>query len=451
MKSMRRQIFGWLVMLLLLSSMIGSGLGFWINQQNMARMLDSTIAQRTQFAIGSLEVWHDAGNSGDGLQPMLAMFNRLGRPEQYGWHLAGLSDPNVPLIWGQVWVRGQCQLTLTNLPCDQAPPLTSLKSGFDFLWVGDSQWRTFSAYSVQTDIWFQLAYPAHLPRERVWASFVEFLQRFVFLWFALTLALALLGVSLGLAPLRRYVDALKQGAASTAIKPEHLPTELREIQQTLQQLEQQHDTQRQHQSAQFRAVLDKLFGCAEQLEAAVAEGELGQTRARHLTQKIARELKQSQLRLELNEPQSTGVACLVLDRQLQAAVKRISPLLHKRRLSIPPPEVTTGCDLIISEIALQILLDALLELAIRRSRPGQTLSLSCGCEGQRGWIEVADQGPALSEEALSRLLRLARHDSELVLVPQILDAYGIELRSEHHAVRQRNRLILSFARFNEGH
>lgn len=424
MKSIRARLLIWLIGALLLTSLLASALTYEMAWRGFNTVRDYGLEQIAYSIMRhDTQDWLD-----DSAEPDTGAATPSSEQpaEDQGQFVS------------QIWTVGG-RLIYSSLT-DTGPPMQ--ETGLHRIEWDDNLWRTFTLRDRDRVI--QVATPS----EHRWAAFLEYVP-----WLLAPLALLLLLLGLliqtavrgALQPLRKLREEIgaRDVALLSPLDLQEMPDEVKPLVETLNQLLAKVDrllaTQRQfladvaHELNTPLAAIKLQVQLAQQAQAAqgpaaLDELEAGIERAVHL---VAQLLQMARLEPDAHqiEPQPVALDRLVRDRVMAFTAQAEQKDIDLGIESAPALEVPGDPN------ALRVLVDNLIENALRYCPRSARIDLRLQQEPDSVVLEVADNGPGIADadktRVLQRFVRLRPADTTgsglgLAIVRQIAE--------QHHAI-----------------
>lgn len=331
--------------------------------------------------------------------------------EREGERAAGISDDRILI---EVWDRDGTLVYRSR----QSGVLTRLPAGIRTIERSEDQWRVFGLQ--QPDRFVQVAQPVSV-RDALALKLALHTLWPLGVFVPVTILLVLLVVARGLAPIGR-LSRLLATRSLDSLEPLRLdgkvPVEIRPLVEALNdlllRLNVAAEAQRTFITDAAHELRSPLAALKLQLQAASNNGTLrddGLTLER-IDRRLNRMIRlvQQLLTLAREDAQSASVGTFVSLRKLgERAVSDFSLLADEKQIDLGlefRQPVTRGdtCNVLTDPYALSVLLNNLIDNAIRYTPPGGKVDVVLTCTSERLGLEVVDNGPGIPEQDLERVL-----------------------------------------------
>ncbi len=432
MRSIRATILTGFTLLVLLTNGLGLLGSYMVAKQEQQSLVDASLAQRARVTLRLLEEY--PSESGKNLVDWaVGALIRLGMDQGPDWALSDATLAGNQTMWMQVWINGRCYAPFVDALCDPNNSLTLGDSGFGDQPFAGETWRTFSVYSVSQDAWVQTAFPRSIASDLLAKRMREAWGMQMLILTPLTLLFSALIVAMALRPLRELAGKVGDDKAVLP-SPDTVNTELRPIVTELQALKVRAVDSRIQQTRLGSAMIQRCQAQVDGVVMAVAEGPLGQRRARYHLEKLERQLLMARLWLTLSRPGEVDTPLLDLYRKASLSVARHYGLARRKNARLVLRGMDRGMQVRIPEVALRGLFDALIDNALRYSPPDSEVLVNLRNDGRgMAWLTVSDAGPGLNPQQVTQApdLTLAsswqRSGLGLGVVRTVTERYGIQL------------------------
>ncbi|MBY5922886.1 ATP-binding protein [Ferrimonas balearica] len=432
MRSIRATILTGFTLLVLLTNGLGLLGSYMVAKQEQQSLVDASLAQRARVTLRLLEEYPSESGK-DLVDWAMGALIRLGMDQGPDWALSDATLAGKQTMWMQVWINGRCYAPFVDAQCDPNNSLTLGESGFDDQPFAGETWRTFSVYSVHHDAWVQTAFPRSIASDLLAQRMREAWGMQMLILTPLTLLFSALIVAMALRPLRELAGKVSDDNAVLP-EPSSVNTELRPIVTELRELRERAIESRIQQTRLGNTMAQRCQAQVDGVVMAIAEGPLGQRRARYHLEKLEKQLLQARLWLILSRPGEPEVAPQDLYRKASLSVARHYGLARRKNCRLVLRGMDRGMLTRIPEVALRGLLDALIDNALRYSPPDSEVLVNLRREGKgRAWVTVSDAGPGLTPQQLSNApdltLAASWHRSGLGLgiVSTVAKRYGLSV------------------------
>lgn len=390
MTSIRRWLLGWLIFGFAAASVIAGYAIFRTAREEASELFD--------YELHAVAV---------SLPPNMAETDALAQAPA----MHDLSDDRIAI---DVW-NGQGQLVYRS---ERSPEFARLTEGFRTIERHDKHWRVFGLR--QPDRFIQVAQPFSVREALALRLALRTLWPLALL-LPLTVALVLVVVTRGLAPIRtlsrmlstRSLDALEPVRFAGAVPVEILPL-VDALNDLLSRLNAASSAQRTFVADAAHELRSPLTALKLQLQAAQRNGSLkgdGDT-VQSIEARLNRIIRLVQQLLTLArqdaESAATALVPLSLRRLAEQAVSDFSLLAEEKSIDlglevVPPATEHDTFDVYGEPNALSVLLNNLLDNAIKHTPPAGRVDLVLARTGTSVSFEVRDTGPGIAEAELARV------------------------------------------------
>ncbi|WP_175755472.1 ATP-binding protein [Burkholderia cepacia] len=381
--SLRRRLLMWLLPAACVIGLVASAGTYWGALRELDDLLDDQMRSMSKQIV--------VGPNGE-----LSFSNRAN-----GKHGFEASDPDAVLL--QVWRNGKLVYS-TDRDSTLPPPE---QKGIASVDVGGQPWRTYVTERGGTTI--RLAQARHARWEAIagiavhllWPVFSMLPLLAIGLWF---------GIGAGLRPLRTIASGLKRRNANNLepVDVGAMPNEVRPLAEAINDLlarldrsftlqrhfiaDAAHELRTPIMGLSIQSQLLRRASTAEEREHILAQIHAGTTRLGHLAEQLltlARLEPDAQAAASASAPVDLAALCrsVVSDRTRVADAHRID-----LGAIVSTPVMTSG-----NADTLRVLLNNLVDNAIRYAGDGARVDVSARLDGTTPVLEVADDGPGIPE------------------------------------------------------
>ncbi|HGO6122284.1 histidine kinase [Burkholderia cepacia] len=381
--SLRRRLLMWLLPAACVIGLVASAGTYWGALRELDDLLDDQMRSMSKQIV--------VGPNGE-----LSFSNRAS-----GKHGFEASDPDAVLL--QVWRNGKLVYS-TDRDSTLPPPE---QKGIASVDVGGQPWRTYVTERGGTTI--RLAQARHARWEAIagiavhllWPVFSMLPLLAIGLWF---------GIGAGLRPLRTIASGLKRRNANNLepVDVGAMPNEVRPLAEAINDLlarldrsftlqrhfiaDAAHELRTPIMGLSIQSQLLRRASTAEEREHILAQIHAGTTRLGHLAEQLltlARLEPDAQAAASASAPVDLSALCrsVVSDRTRVADAHRID-----LGAIVSTPVMTSG-----NADTLRVLLNNLVDNAIRYAGDGARVDVSARLDGTTPVLEVADDGPGIPE------------------------------------------------------
>lgn len=429
MTSIRRWLFGWLIFGFAAASAIAGYAIFRTAHEEASELFD--------YELHAVAV---------SLPPGMAATDALAQ----GPAMQDLSDDRIAIdIWD-----AQGRLVYRSI---RSPNIVRLAEGFRTIERDEKHWRVFGLR--QPDRFVQVAQPVSVREALALRLALRTLWPLGIL-LPLTVALVLIVVTRGLAPIRalsrmlstRSLDALEPVRLAGRVPVEMLPL-IEALNDLLSRLSAASSAQRTFVADAAHELRSPLTALKLQLQAAERNGTLkaeGTTLAR-IEERLNRiiRLVQQLLALAREDAESTGAALarVSLRRIAEQAVSDFSLLAEEKSIDLgleiaPPAQEGDTFDILGEPQALSVLLNNLLDNAIKHTPNAGRVDLVLRRDGTCVSVQVTDTGPGIPESEIPRVSDRFYRGMEtqgegsglgLAIVSRVASRHGAQLSLRNNA------------------
>ena len=429
MTSIRRWLFGWLIFGFAAASAIAGYAIFRTAHEEASELFD--------YELHAVAV---------SLPPGMAATDALAQ----GPAMQDLSDDRIAIdIWD-----AQGRLVYRSI---RSPNIVRLAEGFRTIEREEKHWRVFGLR--QPDRFVQVAQPVSVREALALRLALRTLWPLGIL-LPLTVALVLIVVTRGLAPIRalsrmlstRSLDALEPVRLAGRVPVEMLPL-IEALNDLLSRLSAASSAQRTFVADAAHELRSPLTALKLQLQAAERNGTLkaeGTTLAR-IEERLNRiiRLVQQLLALAREDAESTGAALarVSLRRIAEQAVSDFSLLAEEKSIDLgleiaPPAQEGDTFDILGEPQALSVLLNNLLDNAIKHTPNAGRVDLVLRRDGTCVSVQVTDTGPGIPESEIPRVSDRFYRGMEtqgegsglgLAIVSRVASRHGAQLSLRNNA------------------
>ncbi|MDN7876959.1 ATP-binding protein [Burkholderia aenigmatica] len=381
--SLRRRLLMWLLPAACVIGLVASAGTYWGALRELDDLLDDQMRSMSKQIV--------VGPNGE-----LSFSNHAN-----GKHGFEASDPDAVLL--QVWRNGTLVYS-TDRDSELPPPA---QKGIGSVDVGGQPWRTYVTERGGTTI--RLAQARHARWEAIagiavhllWPVFSMLPLLAIGLWF---------GIGAGLRPLRTIASGLKRRNANNLepVDVGAMPNEVRPLAEAINDLlarldrsftlqrhfiaDAAHELRTPIMGLSIQSQLLRRASTAEEREHILAQIQAGTTRLGHLAEQLltlARLEPDAQAAASASTPVDLAALCrsVVSDRTRVADAHRID-----LGAIVSTPVMTSG-----NADTLRVLLNNLVDNAIRYAGDGARVDVSARIDGTTPVLEVADDGPGIPE------------------------------------------------------
>ncbi|MDN7902748.1 ATP-binding protein [Burkholderia diffusa] len=381
--SLRRRLLMWLLPAACVIGLVASAGTYWGALRELDDLLDDQMRSMSKQIVVGPDGELSFRNHGDGKHDFEA------------------SDPDAVLL--QVWRNGTLVYS-TDRKSELPPPA---QTGIGTVDVGGQPWRTYVTERGGTTI--RLAQARHARWEAIagiavhllWPVFSMLPVLAIGLWF---------GIGAGLRPLRTIASGLKRRNANNLepVDIASMPNEVRPLAEAINDLlarldrsftlqrhfiaDAAHELRTPIMGLSIQSQLLRRASTADEREQILAQIQAGTTRLGHLAEQLLT-LARLEPDAQASAAASASVDLAALCRSVVADRTRVADA-HRIDLGaiVASPVMATG-----NMDTLRVLLNNLVDNAIRYAGDGARVDVSARLDGATPVLEVADDGPGIPE------------------------------------------------------